>query len=53
MTEPASQAETHETQVARLILALRSQGVTDPAVLAAIERTPRDLFTPDLFRERS
>jgi protein-L-isoaspartate(D-aspartate) O-methyltransferase len=27
--------------------------VTDPAVLAAIERTPRDLFTPDLFKERS
>ena len=53
MTEPARQAESHETQVARLILALRSQGVTDPAVLAAIEKTPRDLFTPDLFKTRS
>jgi protein-L-isoaspartate(D-aspartate) O-methyltransferase len=53
MTEPARQAESHETHVARLILGLRSQGVTDPAVLAAIERTPRDLFTPDLFKERS
>jgi protein-L-isoaspartate(D-aspartate) O-methyltransferase len=53
MTERARQAETHETQLARLVLALRSQGVTDPAVLAAIERTPRDLFTPELFRERS
>ena len=53
MTEPARQAETHETQLARLVLALRSQGVTDPAVLAAIERTPRDLFTPELFKERS
>jgi protein-L-isoaspartate(D-aspartate) O-methyltransferase len=53
MTEPARQADTHETQLARLVLALRSQGVTDPAVLAAIERTPRDLFTPDLFKERS
>ena len=42
-----------ETQLARLVLSLRSQGVTDPAVLAAIERTPRDLFTPDLFKERS
>jgi protein-L-isoaspartate(D-aspartate) O-methyltransferase len=41
------------TQVARLILALRSQGVTDPAVLGAIEKTPRDLFTPDLFKDRS
>jgi protein-L-isoaspartate(D-aspartate) O-methyltransferase len=53
MTKSAKQAETHETQLARLVLALRSQGVTDPAVLAAIERTPRDLFTPELFKERS
>ena len=42
MTEPARQAETHETQVARLILALRSQGVTDPAVLAAIGRARKN-----------
>ena len=53
MKRPLKQAEAHETQVARLILGLRSQGVTEPAVLAAIERTPRDLFTPDLFKERS
>ena len=39
--------------LARLILALRSQGVTDPAVLNAIETTPRELFTPDLFKERA
>ena len=53
MTDSAKASDTHDTQVARLILGLRSQGVTDPAVLAAIERTPRDLFTPDLFRDRS
>jgi protein-L-isoaspartate(D-aspartate) O-methyltransferase len=53
MTKPATDVEPQETHVARLILALRSQGVTDPAVLNAIERTPRDLFTPDLFKERS
>jgi protein-L-isoaspartate(D-aspartate) O-methyltransferase len=53
MTEPARQEDAHETQLARLVLALRSQGVTDPAVLAAIERTPRDLFTPQLFKDRS
>ena len=41
-----------EAQLARLILALRTQGVTDSAVLAAIETTPRDLFTPDLFQDR-
>ncbi|WP_269716653.1 protein-L-isoaspartate(D-aspartate) O-methyltransferase [Caulobacter sp. NIBR2454] len=45
--------ESPETQMARLILALRSQGVTEPGVLNAIEKTPRDLFTPDLFKERS
>ncbi len=45
--------DEHETQLAKLILGLRSQGVTDPTVLAAIERTPRDLFTPELFKERS
>jgi protein-L-isoaspartate(D-aspartate) O-methyltransferase len=49
---PREPAES-ETKLARLILGLRSQGVTDPAVLAAIERTPRDLFTPDLFKDRS
>ena len=47
--EPAEQ----DTRVARLVLALRTQGVTEPAVLAAMERTPRDLFTPELFKERS
>lgn len=41
-----------EAQLARLILALRTQGVTDSAVLTAIETTPRDLFTPDLFQDR-
>jgi protein-L-isoaspartate(D-aspartate) O-methyltransferase len=32
---------------------LKEQGVSDPAVLAAIASTPRDLFTPDLFLERA
>lgn len=44
---------TPAERLAKLVLALRSQGVTDPAVLGAIEKTPRDLFTPELFRERS
>ena len=50
MTEAA---DSPETRRARLILGLRSQGVSDPAVLAALEHTPRDLFTPDLFQERA
>ena len=45
--------EGRDAQLARLVLALRSQGVTDPGVLAALESTPRELFTPDLFKERA
>ena len=45
--------ETAATRMARLVLALRSQGVTEPAVLNAIETTPRELFVPDLFQDRS
>ncbi len=53
MTKRPKEPAEHDTRLARLVLNLRSQGVTDPAVLASIERTPRDLFTPDLFKERS
>jgi protein-L-isoaspartate(D-aspartate) O-methyltransferase len=49
----AEAADTPETRRARLILSLRSQGVSDPAVLSALEHTPRELFTPDLFQERA
>ena len=41
------------TDLPRLMQALRDQGITDPQVLSAIEKTPRDLFTPDLFKARS
>jgi protein-L-isoaspartate(D-aspartate) O-methyltransferase len=50
---PAKELGERETQLARLVLGLRTQGVSDPAVLSAIERTPRDIFTPDLFKDRS
>lgn len=53
MTRKAKEPAEQDTRLARLVLGLRSQGVSDPAVLAAIEKTPRDLFTPDLFKERS
>lgn len=49
----ADEEDTPEERLARLVLALRSQGVSDPVVLNAIEATPRDLFTPDLFKDRS
>ena len=50
MAEPQT---APDARLAKLILSLRSQGVTDPAVLSAIEQTPRDLFTPDLFQDRA
>jgi protein-L-isoaspartate(D-aspartate) O-methyltransferase len=49
----AADEDTPETRLARLVLTLRSQGVSDPKVLNAIETTPRELFTPDLFKERA
>src|SRR3982751_6294765 len=53
LPEKTEEPDTPETRMARLILALRSQGVTDPKVLGAIESTPRPIFTQDLFRERA
>jgi protein-L-isoaspartate(D-aspartate) O-methyltransferase len=48
-----SGASEAETRKARLVLGLRSAGVTDPQVLNALERTPRDLFVPNLFQDRA
>jgi protein-L-isoaspartate(D-aspartate) O-methyltransferase len=45
--------DSAQARMGRLILALKSQGVTDLKVLAAIEATPRDLFVPDLFKQQS
>ena len=45
--------DSPETRKARLVLSLRSQGVTEGKILDAIERTPRELFTPALFKERA
>jgi protein-L-isoaspartate(D-aspartate) O-methyltransferase len=42
-----------EENRAKLILTLRSAGITEPKVLEAIEQTPRDLFVPELFQQRS
>ena len=36
-----------------LILSLRRAGVTDPNVVSAMERVPRELFVPEVFRSRS
>jgi protein-L-isoaspartate(D-aspartate) O-methyltransferase len=50
---PETAREESETRRAKLVLGLRSGGVTDAAVLNAIEETPRDLFVPQLFQERA
>ena len=42
-----------DPRLAALVMSLRSNGITEPKVLQAIEKTPRDLFVPDLFQERS
>ncbi len=44
---------TEPEEVAKLILELRSAGITDTRVLGAIERVPRRLFLPPAFRERA
>jgi protein-L-isoaspartate(D-aspartate) O-methyltransferase len=49
MNDEASLAD----QRIRLIMELRSQGVTDTAVLSAIERVPRELFVPPSFRDHA
>ncbi len=46
-------SEGFDTRVIRLVMGLRSAGITDKAVLAAIERTPRGLFVPDSFQDQA
>jgi len=40
-------------EVAKLVLELRSAGISDTRVLGAIERVPREIFVPPAFRERA
>ncbi len=42
-----------EPRQIRLIMELRAEGITDPDVLGAIERTPREKFIPTQFRDRA
>jgi protein-L-isoaspartate(D-aspartate) O-methyltransferase len=37
----------------RLVMELRSNGITDTRVLGAIERVPRELFTPPQFQDQA
>ncbi len=42
-----------DEQRMRLILTLRQRGITDPAVLAAMEKTPREMFVERAFSGRA
>lgn len=42
-----------DPRLIQLVMALRGGGVTDARVLAAIERTPRDLFVPERFSDQA
>ena len=44
---------TLEARKIKLIMELRQQGITDQAVLAAIERIPRDVFIPEAFHDQA
>ncbi len=44
---------TLEEQRLQFILHLRSKGITDARVLAAMEATPRDVFLDGVFKERA
>lgn len=40
-------------KVVRLVMDLRGGGITDQRVLGAIERTPRELFVPETFKDQA
>lgn len=42
-----------DTGKIRLLMELRSQGVTDTRVLNAMEKTPRDLFVPEHLKDQA
>ena len=44
---------TEDHHKARLIMALRHNGIRDTRVLEAIESIPRDLFVPETFRDQA
>jgi len=44
---------TAEARKIRLIMKLRKSGITNTAVLAAIERVPREVFIPKMFHDQA
>ena len=50
--QPSKEAP-EETRLHRLLSNLKAQGIEDRKLLRAMESTPRDLFVPELFLDRS
>ena len=46
-------SESTDTRMIRLVMALRRAGVSDKAVLSALERTPREQFVPGGFQDQA
>ena len=42
-----------DTLKMELVLSLRRAGITDPHVISTMERIPREIFVPEIFRNRS
>jgi protein-L-isoaspartate(D-aspartate) O-methyltransferase len=42
-----------DARLARMILELRREGITDARLLGALERVPRDLFVPTAFHDQA
>lgn len=53
MNAAAVKAQQDTNNRIRLIMQLRTLGVTDTNVLAAMEKTPRDYFVPDAVKEQA
>ena len=51
-SDPKPEA-AEETRLQRLLRSLKAQGIEDKKLLHAMEYTPRDLFVPELFLDRS
>ena len=51
--DPEARMQARAAERARLILELRQSGIDNPAVIDAIEATPRELFVPPPFQDRA
>ncbi len=53
MQKPGKDGDAFRVQLIELIMSLRSHGITDTPILAAIEKVPRHLFLNEAFRDQA